>query len=248
VAELMSGGNGAHASDAFIRHVGHDLRSSLNAVVAWGELVRSGQLPPEELTRAGDTIVRQVRQLSRRLSDVLDLWRLDVGALTLSPTSGPVSSAVRSAVDGSRLHFETRHVECRMTVEADGAAVLDTLRLTQALTLLLMDAAVNTAAGDAVDVRVAAREGGGLMVTITGGGKAPNACAFDRDRADTMGDGTRPFDFGLSLAQTLCALNHATLTVERGDADRVVFVVGIEAVPTAPAAAAQPRASATSLS
>ena len=101
---------GAHASDAFIRHVGHDLRSSLNAVVAWGELVRSGQLPPEELTRAGDTIVRQVRQLSRRLGDVLDLWRLDVDAITLTPASSSVSAAVRSAVEASRLHFETRHV------------------------------------------------------------------------------------------------------------------------------------------
>jgi signal transduction histidine kinase len=209
----------AHASDAFIRHVGHDLRSSLNAVVAWGELVRTGQLPPEDLTRAGDTIVRQVRQLSRRLSDVLDLWRLDVGALTLAPTSGPVSSAVRSAVEASRLHFEARHVDCRMTVGADGAAMVDTLRLTQALTLLLMDAALNTTPGDAVDVRVAARDGG-LNVTITGGGKPPGECAFDRDRADTIADGTRPFDFGLSLAQTLFAMNRATLAVERGDGDR----------------------------
>ncbi len=231
---------GAHASDAFIRHVGHDLRSSLNAVVAWGELVRTGQLPPEELTRAGDTIVRQVRQLSRRLSDVLDLWRLDVGAIVMTPASSSLSSAVRSAVEASRLHFETRHVECRMTVDADGSAVLDTVRLTQALTLLLMDAALNTPPGDAVDVRVGAGEGR-LTVTITGGGKAPGECAFDRDRADTTSDGTRPFDFGLSLAQTLVAMNHATLAVERADADRVVFVVGIDGIPSTPAAI-KPRA------
>jgi signal transduction histidine kinase len=173
--------------------------------------------------------------LSRRLSDVLDLWRLDVGALTFTPASGSVSSAVRSAVEGARLHFEARHVECRMTVDADGAAVVDTLRLTQALTLLLMDAALNTATGDAVDVRVASRDGG-LRITITGGGKPPGERAFDRDRADTMGDGTRPFDFGLSLAQTLFAMNRATLDVERADGERVVFVVGIDGAPSTPAA------------
>jgi hypothetical protein len=38
-----------------------------------------------------------------------------------------------------------------MTVDADGSAVLDTVRLTQALTLLLMDAALNTATGEAVE-------------------------------------------------------------------------------------------------
>src|SRR5258705_3448777 len=99
----------AQTSDAFIRHVGHDLRSALNAVVAWGELVRTGQLPPEELTRAGDTIVRQVRQLSRRLRDVLDLWRLDVGAITLTPASSSVSSAVRSTVEAFPLHLDAPH-------------------------------------------------------------------------------------------------------------------------------------------
>lgn len=224
----------AQASDAFIRHVGHDLRSSLNAVVAWGELVRTGQLPPEELTRAGDTIVRQARHLSRRLSDALDLWRLDVGALKLTPTTGSVASAVRGAIEASRLQFETRRIECRMTVDGDGAADIDTIRLSQALTLLLMDAALNTPVGDVVDVRVAPREGG-LAVTITGGGKAPGKQAFDRDRLDTVGDGTRPFDFGLSLAQTLVDMNHATLSVEPAADGRVVFLVGIS---TAAAAAA----------
>jgi hypothetical protein len=129
-----------------------------------------------------------------------------------------------------------------MTVDADGSAMVDTVRLTQALTLLLMDAALNTATGDAVDVRVGAREGG-LVVTITGGGKAPGECAFDRDRADTTADGTRPFDFGLSLAQTLVAMNHATLAVERADGERVVFVVGIDGVPSVPATV-QPGAGA----
>jgi signal transduction histidine kinase len=217
-----------HTSDAFIRHVGHDLRSSLNAVVAWGELVRGGQLPPEELTRAGDTIVRQVRHLSRRLSDALDLWRLDVGAITFTPATAAISSAVRAAVEGSRLQFESRRVECSLAVEGDAAASVDTVRFTQALTLLLMDAAQNTTAGDAVDVRVASRDGG-VTVTITGGGKPPGDRAFDRDRTDTSADGTRPFDFGLSLAQTLVEMNAATLSVARAANDRVVFVVEMAA-------------------
>src|SRR4029079_18306786 len=142
-------------------------------------------------------------------------------------------------------HFAPRPVACRLTVEDDGSAVLDTVRLTQALTLLLMDAALNTTPGDAVDVRVGAREGR-LAVTIAGGGKAPGECAFDRDRADTTGDGTRPFDFGLSLAQTLVAMNHATLAVARADGDRRVFVVGVDGAPSTPAAI-KPRAGTPNL-
>jgi K+-sensing histidine kinase KdpD len=169
-----------------------------------------------------------VRHLSRRLSDALDLWRLDVGALTFVPATTAVSSAVRSAVEASRLQFETRRVECRLTVDGDTAATVDTVRLTQALTLLLMDAAQNTTAGDAVDVAVSVSDGG-VRVTITGGGKPPGERAFYRDQTDTSADGTRPFDFGLSLAQTLLAMNAATLSTTRADGDRVVFVVEIRA-------------------
>jgi K+-sensing histidine kinase KdpD len=216
--------SGAQTSDAFIRHVGHDLRSSLNAVVAWGELVRTGQLPPEELTRAGDTIVRQARQLSRRLGDVLDLWRLDVGALKVMPASGSVAAAVRSAAEASRPQFESRRVSCRLTLGADAAAELDPVRLSQAFTLLLVDAALNTSAGDTVDVTLEPGEDG-LVCRITGGGRAPDARAFDRDPAETSNTGARPFDFGLSLARTLVAMNDGTLDVEGGDGARVSFVV-----------------------
>ena len=72
-------------SDAFIRQVAHDLRASLNVVVSWAELVKAGQLPPEDVSRAGDTIVRHARHLSERLGVALDLWRLDSGLLDAVP-------------------------------------------------------------------------------------------------------------------------------------------------------------------
>jgi signal transduction histidine kinase len=211
-------------NDAFIRHVGHDLRSALNAVVAWGELVRSGQLPPEELTRAGDTIVRQARQLSRRLNDALDLWRLDVDALTVTPAASSVAAAVRSAIESSRPQFESRRVECHMALQDDSAVDVDTVRLSQALTLLLVDAAFNTPAGESVEITLTNHEGG-LAVMIAGGGRAPADGAFDRDPAETSPNGTRPFDFGLPLARELVERNHGTLAVEAGAEGRVSFVV-----------------------
>lgn len=212
-------------NDAFIRHVGHDLRSALNAVVAWGELVRTGQLPPEQLTRAGDTIVRQARQLSRRLSDALDIWRLDVGALTVTPEVSSVAAVIRSAAEASRLQFESRRVECHLHLNGDAAAHLDTVRLSQALTLLLVDAALNTPAGEAVDVSLEAGGADGLAICIAGGGRVPDSRAFERDPVETSATGARPFDFGLSLAQTLVGMNNGTLSVEGRDGGRVTFIV-----------------------
>jgi hypothetical protein len=66
------------------------------------------------------------------------------------------------------------------------------------------------------------------VVTITGGGKAPGECAFDRDRRRHDRRRHAAVRLRLSLAQTLVAMNHATLAVERADGERVVFVVGID--------------------
>ena len=221
-------------SDAFIRHVAHDLRASLNAVVGWAELVKSGQLPPEELQRAGDTILRHARHLSQRLGDALDLWRLDVGLFAVSQRPSAVSAAVRSAVDAARPQFESRRVECALDLQADGVAHVDGPRLVQALVVLLADAAANTPAGQRVDASLA-MDGADLVVRIVGGGRLPDAGAFNRDPSDTRPNtAVRPFDFGLSLAKTLVMLNGGALEVEPADGNRVAFVVRV------PSAGAQP--------
>jgi signal transduction histidine kinase len=64
--------------DEDIRQVGHDLRGPLNAIVAWGELLKAGQLSHEDSVRAGETIVRHARHMADRLNAALDAWRLDV--------------------------------------------------------------------------------------------------------------------------------------------------------------------------
>ena len=214
-------------SDAFIRHVAHDLRASLNTVVGWAELVKGGQLPPEELQRAGDTIVRHARHLSQRLGDALDLWRLDVGLFGMSPRPSAVSAAVRSAVDAARPQFESRRVECALEVHADGVADVDGPRLVQALVVLLADAAANTPAGQRVDASLAV-EGTDLVVRIVGGGRLPEASAFERSPSDTRPNtAARPFDFGLALAKTLVMLNGGALEAEPADGDRVAFVLRV---------------------
>ena len=143
-------------SDAFIRQVAHDLRASLNVVVSWAELVKAGQLPPEDVSRAGDTIVRHARHLSERLGVALDLWRLDSGLLTVVPRASPVGAIVRAAIDDACRHFESRRVTCRIEVRSDGNASVDAPRLAQALRVLLTEAAANTPADHFVDVTLSA--------------------------------------------------------------------------------------------
>jgi len=218
-------------SDAFIRQVAHDLRASLNVVVSWAELVKAGQLPPEDVSRAGDTIVRHARHLSERLGVALDLWRLDSGLLTAVPRACPVGAIVRAAIDDACRHFESRRVSCRLEIRSDGNASVDAPRLAQALRVLLTEAAANTPADHTVDVTLSADDGQ-VRIRIVGGGLVPDLLAFDRNLADTRATGPRrPFDFGLSLAKALVELNGGRLDVEPAEADRAAVVVHLPAAP-----------------
>lgn len=221
-------------SDAFIRHVAHDLRASLNVVVSWAELVRGGQLPPEDLTRAGETIVRHARHLSQRLSAALDVWRLDNGLLAPAPRRCAVGAVVRAAIDETQSQCESRRILCALDIRRDGAGFVDSAHLTQALAALVADAAANTQAGHRVDIGVDGDERQSV-IRIVGGGRLPGEEAFDRNPAETRAAvDARPFDFGLALARALIGLSGGTMVAEPADGDRVAFVVTLPAAPPLP--------------
>ena len=168
-------------SDAFIRQVAHDLRASLNVVVSWAELVKAGQLPPDDVSRAGETIVRHARHLSERLGVALDLWRLDSGLLAPSMRVVSIGAVVRAAVEDARRLFDSRRVSCRLDVRGDGSASVDAPRLAQALVVLLGDAAANTPPDQSVEVTVDA-DGAQVVIAHRRGGLMPDQAAFDRKR------------------------------------------------------------------
>jgi CheY-like chemotaxis protein len=230
------------ASDAFIRHVAHDLRASLNAVVGWGELVKSGQLEPDDLARAGETIVRHSRQLSQRLNNALDLWRLDIGLLTVSPKASSLAASVRSAVDAARPVYEARGVDCELDVVTDSTVRVDGPRLGQALAILLADVAANTPAGQRIAVTADA-DPPNARVCVSGSGRLPDVEAFNRSHPEMRASGpARPFDFSLPLARTLVELNGGALDAESSETGGICFVMRLPvAAPAAPVTAAGTR-------
>ncbi|WP_279609180.1 sensor histidine kinase, partial [Burkholderia cepacia] len=61
----------ATAMDHFIATVSHELRSPLNAILSWCELMRRSP-EPALVTRAGEVINRNGRQLAHMVDDLLD--------------------------------------------------------------------------------------------------------------------------------------------------------------------------------
>ena len=71
--------------DEIRRRVAHDVRASLNTIAGWTEIARQETTDDAMRGRAVDTILRHVRQASRRLDDAMDLWRIELGTLPVHP-------------------------------------------------------------------------------------------------------------------------------------------------------------------
>ncbi len=130
--------------------VAHELRTPLQAIQATVEAMQDGVLPADE-EHLG--VVRdETLRLSRLTNAILELTRLERGAVPFTIQRIDLAEPVRNAVETHRLLFDT----CELTLSvdlADGVFIRgDTDRLQQAVGNLLSNAARYTPEGGRVEV------------------------------------------------------------------------------------------------
>jgi PAS domain S-box-containing protein len=142
----------------FLANMSHELRTPLNAIIGFAQSLTlgiGGQLSPKQSEYVGD-IHRSGLHLLELISDVLDLSKVDAGALSLREETVRVSDKVencyklikgRAEESGVRLVFP-RGVDKSMTLRADH------VRLRQILVNLLSNAVKFTPRGGEVRLSV----------------------------------------------------------------------------------------------
>jgi excisionase family DNA binding protein len=129
--------------DEFLSIAAHELRTPLTTLSGHAQLVlrrlkRDGQLDAERVVPSLQAITGQADKLSRLLTQLLDISRLDAGKLTLEPQLADLATVVEQAVAGARTRSD-RHA---ISLEAPPSvlAEVDPLRLEQVLVNLLDNA------------------------------------------------------------------------------------------------------------
>ncbi|HSP61307.1 MAG TPA: DUF4153 domain-containing protein [Ornithinimicrobium sp.] len=204
--------------------VSHELRTPLAAQRALLENLVDGVVQPDDAALQG--ALAQAERLSDLVADLLDLSRLESGAvpLELLPTSVPdlLESAVAEAGVGARA------VEHRTVVTPPGLQVLlDPARFSQVVTNLLDNAARHSPAGGTVTLRAqgpgtaqgpdgradpVAAEHWRLEVIDEGPGISAerSEAVFTRyGRGDDRGGGT---GLGLAIARWICELHGGSVS------------------------------------
>jgi PAS domain S-box-containing protein len=129
------------AKSEFLSRMSHDLRTPLNAVLGFAQLLGTEQLPPSQ-NECVQQILRGGQHLLDLINEVLDIARIEAGHLSLSPEPVAVRETVRHALDLVAPLAAQRNIT--LTLEdgpEDGRSVMaDRQRLNQILLNLLSNA------------------------------------------------------------------------------------------------------------
>jgi two-component system sensor histidine kinase KdpD len=217
------------AKDAVLASVSHDLRTPLTTIKALAQ----------ELAETGDeraiTIAEESDRLNRFVADMLDLSRLESGAIALSLQPNEAEDLIGAAAQ--RVSGQLRGRSLRVSVTPSGELLFGRFDFVQTLHAIvnLIENAVRASPSDgAVDLTVH-REGPELVIAVSDRG--PGVNEVDRERifdAFYRGaeSGSEPtgLGLGLSIARGLIVAQGGQLLYRPRDGGGAVFEIRLPAV------------------
>lgn len=206
--------------DEFLSVAAHELKTPITSLRGFAQLLLHqiegrGRPDPAALSAGLAAIDRQSQKLSRLVSQLLDVSRLEAGRLVLERAPTDLVALARATVEAARAST-TRH-EMRLRATGTVIAVVDPLRLEQVLTNLLDNAVKYSPHGGPVEVEIA--EAGSaveIVVTDRGIGVPPE----HRDRVLDRFYQAHPdhrlggMGLGLYISQQIVELHAGRLSME----------------------------------
>lgn len=128
----------------FFSTVSHDIRTPLNAIIGFSEMMKMGFRSDAEREQAVDSILVSGKSLLRLVDHVLDFSKLESGNMEIVPTQTEVSKLISDVVGAFRT---SKKIELRCKVGALPALMVDPQRIGQMLFDLVSNAVKFTANG-----------------------------------------------------------------------------------------------------
>ncbi|MEM1043115.1 MAG: sensor histidine kinase [Bacteroidota bacterium] len=196
--------------DEFVSTVTHELRTPLTSVRAFAEILHdNADLSPEQRREFLGIVIKESERLTRLVNQVLDLQKLDSGALDWRYEAVDLAALVAEAAAALGQVLRERGIALTLALD-DGAPPLnaDRDRLMQVLVNLLSNASKFCRGRIAVRLRTEAPEGDGatpvlrVEVSDDGPGIAPahREQVFERFRQVEPASDGQPGGTGLGLA------------------------------------------------
>jgi signal transduction histidine kinase/Na+/pantothenate symporter len=221
--------------DEFVSNVSHELRTPLTSIRSFSEiLLDDPDIELEQRQQFLAIIVRESERLTRLITDMLDLAKMQSGDLHWQFADVQLAGLLHDAAASTGQLFRDRGVTLTLALADDLPPVrADADRITQVAINLLSNAVKFSPAGTGqVRLRLFRDNGGQTIEVVDNGpGIAPADQAVIFERFRQAGDGLteKPAGTGLGLAicRTIVERHGGTLTVESAPGEGATFRVMI---------------------
>ncbi len=213
--------------DEFLATLSHELRTPINAIMGWAQILRTRPYTEDNLACGLEAIERQSRVQVQLVEDLLDVSRIIQNKLDLKPGWFYMVKTIEEAQNSVRFAAEAKSVT--VSSEFDPAVSLmwgDAQRVQQVVWNLLTNAVKFTPSGGTVEVRLSAvavtdsSSPNYVQITVSDTGKGISQeflpYVFDRFR---QADGSitkhhNGLGLGLAIVRHLVELHGGTVTAE----------------------------------
>lgn len=218
--------------DEFLAIVSHELRSPLNAILGWAQLLRSKKFDQAIANRALETIERNAHLQTKLINDLLDTSRIIQGKLQLQLHPVNLVQVISAAITTVQLTADAKAIQLKPVLDANVGLVLgDADRLQQVISNLLSNAIKFTPEGGRIEVRLEqSLDLVQITVTDTGAGINPEFIPyiFDRfrqaDNTSTRSHGG--LGLGLAIVRHLVELHGGSILAESaGEGQGATFTI-----------------------
>jgi signal transduction histidine kinase/DNA-binding response OmpR family regulator/ligand-binding sensor domain-containing protein len=227
----------------FFANISHEFRTPLTLILGPLEKIRS-KIIDKEIQRSLSMMKRNAHQLLRLINQLLDLSKLEAGAMKLQVRLGNIIPVIKGVAYSFESSAGLRKIELKVKIEQDKIEMyFDRDKVEKILTNLLANAFKFTPDGGRVDVNVHCRGTlqhapttemfPSVIITVTDNGVGIPADKlshiFDRfyqvdDSSTRQQDGT---GIGLALIKELVEMHHGTISVDSKPGVGTEFTVSL---------------------
>jgi len=216
---------------ALLASLGHDLRTPLTAIRVAASNMKAGWLAPEQRAEQSDVILTETERLTRLFQNILEMARIDAGAIATESRWTHPSEIIAAARDHVEHTLRDHRVAVR--IESDVLVRLDPRLTATALAHLLENAAQYAPAKSTIEVR-ARVEAGDFIVQVQDQGPGITAAdmphLFERFyRGQSVTGRTSGTGLGLSIARGLLATERGRIWAENGAGGGALFTIAVPA-------------------
>ena len=196
------------AKTRFVQNMSHEVRTPLNAIVGFSQLLGlpDGSFPEEEKAEFANHIVNNAQMLTMLLDDILSTTAMDTGSYKINIEDGECCFMCQAAISSAE-HRLQPGVQMRFEPEFEGHHTFrtDPRRVQQILINLLTNSCKHTSEGEIV-LRCSLTENPGSVtfsVTDTGTGVPADQAEAIFDRFKKLNQFVQGTGLGLSICREI---------------------------------------------